>query len=110
MLTGYQTPAAVRGIGRAGLATWLKNHGVRTGSRSKITAAAAVTAVETQFTAVRGGKAYAKMVQTLAREEMSLGQEIAELEALIEGRFRVALIRGGRSFEAITRKAAATTL
>lgn len=30
LLTGYQTPAALRRIGKARLATWLKNHGVHT--------------------------------------------------------------------------------
>nr|WP_123980713.1 IS110 family transposase [Streptomyces sp. Ag109_O5-1] len=88
LLTGYQTPAALRRIGRARLATWLKNHGVRTANAAKSTADAAVTAAEAQFTAVPGEKTAAKMVHTLAREVMSLDQEIAELEALIEGRFR----------------------
>ncbi|MDU9000208.1 IS110 family transposase [Streptomyces mirabilis] len=88
LLTGYQTPAALRRIGRARLATWLKNHGVRTATAAKSTTDAAVTAAEAQFTAVPGEKTAAKMVHTLAREVMSLDQEIAELEALIEGRFR----------------------
>ncbi|MFD0561183.1 IS110 family transposase [Kitasatospora saccharophila] len=88
LLTGYQTPAALRRIGRARLATWLKNHGVRTAPAAKNTADAALTAAEAQFTAVPGEKTCAKMVHTLAREVMSLDQEIAELEALIEGRFR----------------------
>lgn len=88
LLTGYQTPATLRRIGRGPLATWLKNHGVRTLNAAKGTADAAVTAAEAQFTVVPGEKTYAKMVHTLAREVMSLDQEIAELEALIEGRFR----------------------
>lgn len=88
LLTGYQTSAALRRIGRARLATWLKNHGVRTIRSAKNAADAAVTAAEAQLTAVPGEKTCAKMVHTLAREVMSLDQEIAELEALIEGRFR----------------------
>ncbi|MCQ8836620.1 IS110 family transposase [Streptomyces malaysiensis] len=88
LLTGYQTPAALRRIGRARLATWLKNHGVRVGNRARGAAEAAVTAAEAQFTAVPGEKTAAKMVHTLAREVMALDQEIAEIEALIEGRFR----------------------
>lgn len=79
-----RTPAALRRTGRARLATWLKNHGVRTNATAR---SAAVTA-EAQFTAVPGEKTAAKMVHTLAREVMALDQEIAELEALIEGRFR----------------------
>ncbi|WP_262699516.1 MULTISPECIES: IS110 family transposase [Streptomyces] len=88
LLTGYQTPAALRRIGRARLATWLKNHGVRVGNHAKGAAEAAVTAAEAQFTAVPGEKTAAKMVHTLAREVMALDQEITEIEALIEGRFR----------------------
>lgn len=88
LLTGYQTPAALRRIGRSRLASWLKNHGVRTLNTAKSTAEAAVTAAEAQFTVVPGEKTCAKMVHTLAREVMTLDHEIAELEALIEGRFR----------------------
>ncbi|TGB08370.1 IS110 family transposase [Streptomyces sp. MZ04] len=88
LLTKYQTPAALRRIGRARLATWLKNHGVRMLSTAKSAADAAVTAAEAQHTVVPGEKTAAKMVHTLAREVMALDQEIAGLEALIEGRFR----------------------
>ncbi|MFB7669766.1 IS110 family transposase [Kitasatospora sp. NPDC056138] len=88
LLTGYQTPGALRRIGRARLATWLKNHGVRTATIAKSAADAAVTAAEAQHTVVPGEKTAAKVVHTLAREVMALDQEISELEALIEGRFR----------------------
>ncbi|MEU5418261.1 IS110 family transposase [Streptomyces sp. NPDC020799] len=88
LLTKYQTPAALRRVGRARLATWLKNHGVRTLTIARNAADAAVTAGEAQFTAVPGEKTAARMVHTLAREVTALDQEIAELEALIEGRFR----------------------
>ncbi|MER6121933.1 IS110 family transposase [Streptomyces sp. NPDC001795] len=88
LLTGYQTPTALRRIGRSRLAAWLKNHGVRVSSYAKSAADAAVTAAEAQHTAVPGEKTSAKIVHTLAREMMALDQEIAELEALIESRFR----------------------
>jgi transposase len=88
LLTKYQTPAALRRIGRTRLAAWLKNHGVRTLAVAKNAADAAVTAGEAQHTVVPGEKTAAKMVHTLAREVMALDQEIAELETLIEGRFR----------------------
>ncbi len=88
LLTGYQTPAALRRIGRSRLAAWLKNHGVRVSSYAKSAADAAVTAAEAQHTAVPGEKTSAKIVHALAREVMALDQEIAELEALIESRFR----------------------
>lgn len=88
LLTKYQTPAALRRIGRTRLAAWLKNHGVRTLAIAKNAADAAVTAGEAQHTVVLGEKTAARMVHTLAREVMALDQEIADLEALIEGRFR----------------------
>ncbi|MFJ5212781.1 IS110 family transposase [Streptomyces sp. NPDC091290] len=88
LLTKYQTPAALRRVGRTRLAAWLKNHGVRMHSTAKNTADVAVSAGEAQITAVPGEKTAAKMVNTLAREVMALDQEIVELEALIEGRFR----------------------
>lgn len=88
LLTGYQTPAALRRIGRARLAAWLKNHGVRTITGARSAADAAITAAEAQSTSVPGEKTAARMVRTLAREVMSLDQEIAELEDLIAGRFR----------------------
>ncbi|QUW84423.1 IS110 family transposase [Streptomyces mirabilis] len=88
LLTKYQTPADLRRIGRARLATWLKNHGVRTINVARNGADAAVTAAEAQFTSVPGEKTAAKMVHTLAREVMVLDEEIAQINALIEQRFR----------------------
>ncbi|WP_406707848.1 IS110 family RNA-guided transposase [Streptomyces halobius] len=84
LLTGYQTPAALRRIGVSRLATWLKNRKVRC---SAAVAAAAVQAAEAQHTAVPGEKLAAAMVAKLAREVMALDEEIAETDALIEGRF-----------------------
>ncbi|MGY4928767.1 transposase [Streptomyces sp. 900105755] len=92
LLTKYQTPAGLRRVGRARLASWLKNHGVRTinvarnGARNG--ADAAVTAAEAQFTSVAGEKTAAKIVHTLAREVMVLDEEIDQLNALIGERFR----------------------
>ena len=85
LLTQYQTPAALRRIGRSRLATWLKNRKIR---NYQHVAATAVEAAETQHTAVTGEKLSAAMVAKLAREAMALDEEIAETDALIEGRFR----------------------
>lgn len=85
LLTGYQTPAALRRIGRNRLAEWLKNRKVR---NYKLVAATAVEAAEAQHTAVPGEKLTAAVVAKLAREVMALDEEIAETDALIEGRFR----------------------
>ncbi|MEV0695065.1 IS110 family transposase [Streptomyces sp. NPDC050388] len=85
LLTGYQTPAALRRIGVSRLTTWLRNRKVR-GAESL--AKAAVEAAERQHTAVAGEKVIAKVVHTLAREVMALNEKITEIDRLIEGRFR----------------------
>lgn len=87
LLTGYQTPAALRRAGRARLATWLNNRSVRT-DHAKNAADTAVAAAETQHAAVRGERTAAKMVHALARDVMALDREIEELEALIVSCFR----------------------
>ncbi|WP_035840023.1 IS110 family RNA-guided transposase [Kitasatospora azatica] len=88
LLTGYQTPSALRRIGRARLTTWLKNHGVRTVTNAKSAANTALTAAEAQHTVVPGEKTAARMVRTLAMEVMALDEEIDQLNTLIEERFR----------------------
>ncbi|MFC9636525.1 IS110 family transposase [Streptomyces mirabilis] len=85
LLSGYQTPAALRRIGTSRLTTWLRNRKVR-GAESL--AKAAVEATERQHTAVVGETVIAKMVHTLTKEVMSLNEKIAEMDKLIEGRFR----------------------
>ncbi|MEY9997397.1 transposase [Streptomyces sp. V4I8] len=75
----------MRRIGKSRLATWLKNRKVR---NSAVVAATAVEAAEAQHTAVPGERLAAAVVAKLAREVMALDEEIAETDALIEGRFR----------------------
>ncbi|MFD1313756.1 transposase, partial [Streptomyces kaempferi] len=84
-LTGYQTPAALRRAGRNRLAVWLKNRKVR---NYRLVAATAVEVAEAQHTAVPGEKLAAAVVARLAREVIALDEEIAETDALVEGRFR----------------------
>ena len=85
LLTGYQTPTALRRMGQSRLADWLRNRKVR---NSMLVAATAVQAAEAQHTTVPGEKLAAAVVAKLAREVMALDEEIAEIDALIEGRFR----------------------
>lgn len=85
LLTGYQTPAALRRIGLSRLTTWLRSRKVR---GAENLAKAAVEAAERQHTAVAGEKVIAQMVHTLAKEVMALNEKITETEQLIEGRFR----------------------
>lgn len=85
LLTGYQTPAALRRVGAKRLTTWLHNRKVQGAQRL---AEAAVEAAGRQHTAVVGEKAIAKMVHTLAKEVMALNEKVSETDRLIEGRFR----------------------
>jgi transposase len=85
LLTGYQTPAAIRPAGTARLTTWLANRKIR---NAKALAEAAVEAAERQHTAVPGEKTIARLVHTLAEEVMALNEQISETDKLIEGRFR----------------------
>ncbi|MEV0375674.1 IS110 family transposase, partial [Streptomyces sp. NPDC050636] len=85
LLTGYQTPAAIRRIGARRLETWLRNRKVRSAAQLAETALAAA---ENQHTSVTGEKPTAQLVHTLAREVMRLNEQITETDKLIEARFR----------------------
>ncbi len=94
LLTGYQAPAAIRRIGAKRLETWLRNRKV---TRAGRLAETAVQAAERQHTSLPGEELTAQLVHTLAKEVMVLNQQIAEVDKLIEARFR-----DHPSFEVIT--------
>ncbi|MDH6708802.1 transposase [Kitasatospora sp. MAA19] len=85
LLTGYQTPAALRRTGRSRLETWLRNRKVR---GADTLAQAALEAAERQHTTVPGEKIAAQVIHTLAKEVMGLNEQIAEIDKLIAARFR----------------------
>ncbi|MFF4484660.1 IS110 family transposase [Streptomyces sp. NPDC001520] len=85
LLTGYQTPAAIRRAGAKRIETWLKNRKVR---GAAALAKTAVEAAQAQHTALPGEKPAAAMVARLAKGVMALNEEIAELDALIKARLR----------------------
>ncbi|MGX9889332.1 IS110 family RNA-guided transposase [Streptomyces sp. NPDC002276] len=85
LLTGYRTSAALRRLGIKRLETWLRNRSVRNADQLAQTA---VQAAERQHTSLPGERLTSQMVQTLAREVMALNQQVAELDKLIEARFR----------------------
>ncbi len=60
LLSGYQTPAALRRLGRKRLATWLRN--LKVHSPEDLTEAA-LEAAERQHTAVPGEKITAQVIQ-----------------------------------------------
>ncbi|MBD9704794.1 IS110 family transposase [Streptomyces sp. ID01-12c] len=84
LLTGYQTPAAIRRAGTKRIETWLRNRKVR---GAAALAKTAVTAAEAQLTSLPGERLAAAMVVRLAKGVMALDEEIAELDAQIEARF-----------------------
>ena len=84
-LTGYQTPAALRECGPDRLAAWLRERKAR---NSTVVAATAIAAAQAQFTTVAGQSTAAAMAARLAQGVMDLDAEIAQTDALIEGRFR----------------------
>ncbi|MFE9883147.1 IS110 family transposase [Streptomyces sp. NPDC005784] len=85
LLTGYQTPAAIRRTGIARLAKWLANRKVK---NSRSLAERAVEAAERQQTSVPAEKTIAQLVRTLAEEVIALNERIGEIDGLIEERFR----------------------
>jgi transposase len=94
LLTGYQTPAAIRRIGAKRLEIWLRNRKVRSADHI---AGTAVQAADHQHTSLPGEKLTAQLVHTLAKEVLALNHQITELDKLIEARFR-----DHRTFEVIT--------
>nr|WP_199813313.1 IS110 family transposase [Streptomyces aureocirculatus] len=85
LLTGYQTPAAIRRSGARRIETWLKNRKVK---GAAALAQAAVEAAQAQHTSLPGEKLAASMAARLAKGVMALEEEIAELDELIDARFR----------------------
>ncbi|WP_367141220.1 MULTISPECIES: IS110 family transposase [Streptomyces] len=85
LLTGYQTPASIRRLGRKRLETWLRNRQVVRADKLAETAAQAAGA---QHTSLPGEMLTAQLVHTLAKEVMALNQQVAELDKRIEARFR----------------------
>jgi transposase len=84
LLTGYQTPAAIRAVGPAGLEAWLRERKVR--NAGKLTALATGAAARQQAV-LPGEQLTASIIATLAGEVMTLNQQIKDTEQLIEGRF-----------------------
>ncbi|HEY7279455.1 MAG TPA: IS110 family transposase [Trebonia sp.] len=85
LLTGFQTPAAVRGAGEEGLESWLRGRKVR--GAGKLAAAAAGAAAR-QHAVLPAEKLTAQLIATVAGEVMNLNGQVRDLDKLIEERFR----------------------
>jgi transposase len=80
LLSKYRTPDGIRRAGQARVHAWLKKHGARS---SAAVAAAAVEAARSQHTIVAAQHLGEGIVAALAREILTLNEELAELDALI---------------------------
>jgi transposase len=85
LLTGYQTPDALRRAGTARLVAWLRNRKAR---NADTVAATAIDAANAQHSIVPGQQLAATVVARLAKEVMALDTEIGDTDAMIEERFR----------------------
>lgn len=85
LLTGYQTPAAIRRMGVKRLTDWLARRSVRTAS---VFAQQAVEAATSQQTSLPGEELAATLVQQLAHRILELDERIKENERAITTLFR----------------------
>ncbi|MFD8338950.1 IS110 family transposase [Streptomyces solisilvae] len=85
MLTGYQTPAALRRTGVKRLTTWLERRKVRSAADA---AARATEAAQSQQTVLPGEKRAAKLVCDLAHQLLALDERIKDNDREIRETFR----------------------
>lgn len=85
LLTGYQTPAAIRRAGTSRLRSWLVKRKVRSADQ---VAAAAVDAANAQHTVVPGQDVAATIVADLATQLLLLDERIKEITARVTATFR----------------------
>ncbi|MER5495576.1 IS110 family transposase [Streptomyces sp. NPDC002490] len=85
LLTGYQTPAAIRRRGRARLTAWLANRSVR---GADAVAATAVEAAQAQQTALPGEDVAGQIVAELAGQILALDDRLKRIDQQIRETFR----------------------
>lgn len=84
LLSGYQTPEALRRIGVTRLAAWLKARGAR---NSTTVAQVAVDAAQAQRSTLPTQTIGAKLVARLAAEITAIDEELKQIDTDIAGRF-----------------------
>ena len=84
LLTGFQTPAAIREAGEEGLEAWLRERKVRNAGKL---AAAATAAAARQHAVLPAEKLTAQLIAAVAGEVMNLNGQVRDLDKLIEERF-----------------------
>ncbi len=85
LLTGYQTPAAIRRRGRARLTAWLSNRGVR---GADTVAATALEAAQAQHTVLPGQDVAAQIIADLATQILTLDDRLKRIDQQIRDTFR----------------------
>ena len=80
----YQTPAAIRRVGKKRLATFLRNRGVK---GTEALASKAITAAKAQSVTLPAEEVSARIVAELAGEVLSLKQSIEALDGELRERF-----------------------
>jgi transposase len=80
LLSGYQTPAAIRRMGESRLTAWLAKRGVR---KAAAIAEKAVTAAKAQESAASGEDLAAELVAELAQKTTQMNARLKELECKI---------------------------
>jgi transposase len=85
LLTGYQTPAAIRRRGRARLTAWLANRGVR---GADAVAATALQAAQAQHTVLPGEDVAAQIIADLAAQILALDDRLKRVDQQVRDTFR----------------------
>lgn len=80
LLSKYRTPDGIRRAGQTRIHAWLKKHGARS---SAAVATAAVEAAKSQHTVVPAQQMGEGIVAALAKEILTLNDELAEIDAMI---------------------------
>ena len=83
LLTKHRTPDGIRRTGQSRIHAWLKKHGARSSAAVAQAAVDAVDAAKSQHTTVPAQHLGELIVAALAREIITLNEELAELDALI---------------------------
>jgi Transposase IS116/IS110/IS902 family len=85
LLTGFQTPAALRELSVTELEAWLRSRKVRGAGKLAAVAVAAATA---QTVRLPGEQLAARLIADLAEGVLALDGQAKEIDELLEGRFR----------------------
>ena len=87
LLTGFQTPDAIRAVGQDGVAAYLREHGAWPKAVPDM-AAAALAAAQAQTVWLPGETTTAVLISRLAQQLLDLDRQIKDTDKLITARFR----------------------